>query len=1154
MKATQIGNDKQIAKVGLMLLGISMAMLIMVGVIKLISLMEWGELYKGVVGIVGLGLIMAGLMWVVKRFGAEAPKLAGTLLALSLAIGILAAIAIGLSLIDPKSLAKGLLAVSLFGGCIALMLQATKGTTNASKNLTAMSVAIGVMAVSIAVLSFIDWQKLLPAAAGMAVLMGMFALIENQSKHITKSLGPLIVMTVAIGVIAAALYVIAQLPADKAIAASTSLSALMISLAASMLIISKTGSLSAKSLLGIVGILAIVGTLYLVVHVLSTMQNIGNAAQNATVLAAFMGALSIIQILCAAAGAIYAATGGVAMLGLVGMLALIGELYLVMGVLAIMSNITDAASNLEALTSFMVVMTAVLVALAVVGPLAVVGVAAMQSLLTLMGVIGVLAVAIGALLEWCPDLETFLDKGLPIFVKLAGGIGDMIGAFVGGIMTEISKDLPTIGTCLSMFMFNATPFITGAKMIDEQVGEGVKTLVAAVLALTAADLIAGVAAFLSNGQSFATLGSELSAFMFNALPFITMSKSIDPAIMTGVKTLAEAILILTGADLLQNLTSWLTGETSLSSFGVQLSFLGDGLSGFVEKLDGFGEDQVKIVNSACEAIRALAEVANAIPGQDGLWQKLAGEQSLAIFGNQLGFLGSGLKMFITNIGEFDKKQVSIVECAGEAVLSLAKAANEIPGQDGLWQKIAGEHSLATFGTQLGFLGSGLKMFITNLGTFDKQQVSTVETACEAVKIFADAANSIPAQDGLWQKLFGGQSLATFGTQLSDLGTNLKNFVSNLGVFSTDQVGTVTSACNAIRAFTSLGNIDVENTGDDLEDFGKNMVDFAKKVKSFVDTIGEASSDSIDAAIIKTQNLINMASSVAGINIESIKTFGESLKEFAKDGVKGFVESFSGESPKYEAKKAIEAMIDAAIKAAKDKKDDVVDGFETVAGYAIDGLESKSVYSDAKEIGKNLVQGFCVGIDENSFMAEARAVAMAQAALQAAKATLGVKSPSREFYKIGNFSVLGFTNALVDGTSKAYNAGYDMAETAKTGLSKAISRVSDIINSDIDSQPTIRPVLDLSDVETGAGYLSSMFNDGPSIGVMANLRSISSGMNSKIQNGTNNDVVSAINKLRKDLGNVSGNTYNVNGVTYDDGSNITNAVKELVRAVKIEGRV
>ena len=117
----------------------------------------------------------------------------------------------------------------------------------------------------------------------------------------------------------------------------------------------------------------------------------------------------------------------------------------------------------------------------------------------------------------------------------------------------------------------------------------------------------------------------------------------------------------------------------------------------------------------------------------------------------------------------------------------------------------------------------------------------------------------------------------------------------------------------------------------------------------------------------------------------------------------------------------------------------------------------------------------------------------------------------------------------------------------------VSRIADVINSDIDAQPTIRPVLDLSAVSAGAGAISGMFDMSPSVGVMSNLSSISSMMNGR-QNGGNDDVISAIKDLGTALGNARGDSYTINGVTYDDGSNISDAVKSLVRAARMERRI
>ena len=117
----------------------------------------------------------------------------------------------------------------------------------------------------------------------------------------------------------------------------------------------------------------------------------------------------------------------------------------------------------------------------------------------------------------------------------------------------------------------------------------------------------------------------------------------------------------------------------------------------------------------------------------------------------------------------------------------------------------------------------------------------------------------------------------------------------------------------------------------------------------------------------------------------------------------------------------------------------------------------------------------------------------------------------------------------------------------------MAHIASILDSDIDSNPTIRPVIDLSDVQSGAAAINGMFGNGISIGANTNLNAISASMAQKSQNGVNSDVISAINNLGKQLGNVGNTTYQVNGITYDDGSNVANAVYDIVRAARVERR-
>jgi hypothetical protein len=109
-----------------------------------------------------------------------------------------------------------------------------------------------------------------------------------------------------------------------------------------------------------------------------------------------------------------------------------------------------------------------------------------------------------------------------------------------------------------------------------------------------------------------------------------------------------------------------------------------------------------------------------------------------------------------------------------------------------------------------------------------------------------------------------------------------------------------------------------------------------------------------------------------------------------------------------------------------------------------------------------------------------------------------------------------------------------------------------VEDGVDCQPQIRPVLDLSDVESGASRIGGLFAN-TSLGVRTNLGAITSMMGSRAQNGTNKDVTDAIKELRSDINKIKTNVYNVNGVTYDDGSNVANAVEALIHAAQIERR-
>ena len=138
---------------------------------------------------------------------------------------------------------------------------------------------------------------------------------------------------------------------------------------------------------------------------------------------------------------------------------------------------------------------------------------------------------------------------------------------------------------------------------------------------------------------------------------------------------------------------------------------------------------------------------------------------------------------------------------------------------------------------------------------------------------------------------------------------------------------------------------------------------------------------------------------------------------------------------------------------------------------------RQYYSNFYHAGAYLVQGFANGISANTYLAEARARAMAAAAAAAARKELQVNSPSKVGYEIGDFFGLGFVNAIDAYQKYAYDSAANMGDSAKSGLTAAATKIQNALDGDLDMQPVIRPVLDLSSIQAGSRYLNGLIPQG-----------------------------------------------------------------------------
>lgn len=1196
--ATRLAGGNDLDKVGTTILAVSGAMLLLSITAQIIGTMSWGAMAKAAVGITFLAGIIAGLIMATRLAGGNDLKgVAATLLLVSVSIAVLSGVAVVLGMIPIDNLAKGIVAVGLLSIMMTSLIKATKKAKDCKGNLIVMTVAIGVMAAAVAALSCIEFEKLASATIALALLMGMFALIAKTAGSAQKSMSSLIVMTGVVVVLAGVIYLLSGLPIENTIGNVIALSTLMLAMSGVLFVLGKTEGHASDALKGVLLLTALALPLLAFVGVLAVASLVQNATQNAILLAGLATVLTVLLIPLTVIGAFVEA----ALLGVLALTAMAVPLIAFVGVLAVMQCIGDASKSVLLLTTLMVVLTDCLVKVALVAPLAVIGVAAIAALTVLMVAVGALAVAVGALMETFPQLEEFLDTGIPILEKLAYAVGSMVGNLIAGFSEALMGTLPKLGLCLSQFMINATPFIVGVKMVDQSVMDGVGILSLAVLALTAADLLAGIASFLQGGSSFADLGTELSQFMINATPFIIGAKALDPKAMEGVKLLAETILLLTATDILDGLTSWLTGDASFADFGKQLAPFGAGIAQFAQSVSGLDESSLNAMNLAAKAGKTLAEMASSLPNSGGLMGKIFGENDMDTFGTQLEAFGKSLVKYGNSVVDLN---VEAIDNSTPAAKSLSDLADNLPSSGGWIANIFGDNDMETFGTQLEAFGKSLVNYGNSVVGLN---VDAIDKSVPAAKSLSDLAEKIPSSGGFWT-MFGDNSLDTFGEKLEKFGESLSNYGASVTGLDAqaikDSVPGVEGLVKAAAAIPTSGGMSTIGSDSSIDTFGKKLESFGGYLANYADKVAGLDTVSIDKSASCTRSLVSIAGLITnqtgdknlesfGKDIESLGGYMVSYCDKVKDldtttlvsaaqtfsSVANIVsdfseEDFSGVKSLGESLSSIGSdAVDGFISAFTDAYDDATDAGSTLVTKLKNGANSqklalvatltsimnscestiKSYYNTFFNAGYYLVEGFGNGISSNTFAATAKAKAMASAAAEAARKELDEHSPSKVGYKIGDFFGVAFVNAIGNYRKKSYKAGQGVAESAKKGLSNAISMVNDILNSDMDSQPTIRPVVDLDDVYSSANAINSMLNLQPSVGVMSNVGSISRMMNQRIQNGGNDEVVSAINKLSKDLENAKGNTYNVNGITYDDGSNVSEAIGSLIRAARVERR-
>lgn len=1152
------GNAKHVMSTGVALIAIGAAMKIFASAVKDFGQLQWDEIGRG---LTAMGGALAAVAIAVNLM----PKnMIGIGTGLVIVGGALETIANCMSKFGGmqwEEIGRGL---TVMGGALAelaISLNFMKGTLGGSAALLVASGALAVLAPVLSILGALSWEAI---AKGLISIAGAFTIIGVAGAVLTPLVPTILALSGAFALIGVGVLTIGA----GLLAAGTGLSALAI-------------GFTALATAGAAGATAIVAALTVIVTgiaglIPAVLTKVGE------------GIIAICKVIAAGAPAIGEAVKAVVLTLIDVFVSCVpqladGALQLVVGVLAALVTYTPQIVDLA--FKFLI---GILDGIASNLPsLIKAGVDVLVAFFA--GIVDALrGIDTGALLKGIAGIGLLSAIMLALSATASLVPGAMVGILgMGAVVAEMALVLAAVG------LLSKLPGLSWL------IGEGGKLLQGIGTAI--GQFVGGIVGGFMSGVSsqFPQIGADLSTFMNNVQPFLQGASQIQPSMMDGVKALAETVLILTAADILQGLTSWLTGGSSLSKFGEELVPFGEAMRDFslaIGNMDG------EIVANAATAGKALAEMAATIPNTGGLVSFFAGENDMTAFGKQLVPFGEAMRQFGDAITGLDANAVTEAAIAGK---TMAEMATTIPNSGGVVGFFAGENDMGEFGKQLVPFGEAMKAFGDAVRGLEADAIVNSATAGKAL---VELADTVPNTGGVVAFFTGNNDVDTFGEKLVPFGEAMKAYSE--AIMGMDSAA-ITNSATAGKALVELANT-IPNTGglvswftgdNDLGSFGDSLVQFGSGIKSYSDSISGIDTGIMSSVITQVNRLVEMAKGMAELDTSGMSGFSTALIQLGNNGIDGFINAFTDASGRVTS--AATSMLTTFINAANAQKGNLTSTFTTMmqavlttltnyqtqfntAGSTlmtkfisgiksqdgntktaitniisgcitainnkqtqfntaganlmiklIAGVKSKDYetrnafvnilsscltaiankypefqnagmqcmikfiagvkekaeevktaftgnlnasvtairdYHDQfKQAGTYLVEGFADGISENTYRAEAKARAMARAAAEAAEDELDEHSPSRVGYHIGDFFGLGFVNAIGTYAVKAYNASAEMADSAKTGLGNAIAKVKDMIDNGVDGQPTIRPILDLSDVEEKSHRLNTLFS-------------------------------------------------------------------------------
>lgn len=410
----------------------------------------------------------------------------------------------------------------------------------------------------------------------------------------------------------------------------------------------------------------------------------------------------------------------------------------------------------------------------------------------------------------------------------------------------------------------------------------------------------------------------------------------------------------------------------------------------------------------------------------------------------------------------------------------------------------------------------------------------------------------------------------FVTDLKAIAGGITQFCSNMRITVSDT-----------DIITAISLADVVKTWKKLK-MGKEKFDYSA-IENLATVISVLSIKLKDVSSLNIPEIVSFSESLGSVYSELVK-----IKPLDKEAVNSVIASISAlndisfDAEKFNStKETISSSFDGVLKNVpkhvKGTKKDIVGAFnEILKAIKLQVKDSKSdinsevitainvitntainmktkLNATGKSVGEDFGAGFIIGIRNKTALVYDAAYDIGAEAVKGLKKGQDSASPSKKAKKVGRWLTEGYAVGIKDMSKSVYKTTEDIGSNAIKSLASSAGAIYDMFESDVNSDITIRPVVDISDVKAKAADISGLLNNNyiNSINTKASLATTTL---KDQRSRSNDDITSAIKYLANGLQQGTVNNYTINGITYDDGSNISDAVGMLVRAARVERRV